>query len=133
MEKLASESLFSFSIELAAALKFRRFRLDHLTASMELRLQRLQILNHLPLLLLTQFESERMALIAQAGQRCVNDSSPSFSRRVFRRGRVERFDLQSQILRVILFGPADATEIFRAGLGSQHAVNSRHGAVVKIW
>src|SRR5262249_17271921 len=73
-----------------------------------------------------------MALIAQAGQRRVNDSSPSLSRRVFRRGRVERFDLQSQILRVILLRPADAAEIFRTSFSGQHAVNRRHGTVVEV-
>src|SRR5262249_24150776 len=95
-------------------------------------LQGLQILNHLPLLFLAQFEPEWMALIAQAGQRRVDDSSPGLSRRVFRRGRAERLDLQSQILRVILFGPADSTEILRTGFGGQYAVNGRHGAVVEV-
>src|SRR5215813_9506864 len=95
-------------------------------------LKRLQILDHLTLLFLAQFEPERMALIAQAGQRRVDDSSPGLSRRVFRRGRAERLDLQSQILRVIFFGPADATEILRTGFGGQYAVNGRHGAVVEV-
>src|SRR5215813_2677923 len=98
---------------------------------MKSRLKRFQILDHLSLLFLAQLESERMALIAQTGQRCVNDSSPSLSRRVLRGGGVERFELQSQILRVVFLRGANATEIFWPSFGGQHAVYSRHGAVVK--
>src|SRR5262245_42196142 len=73
-----------------------------------------------------------MALIAQAGQRRVDDSAPRFSGRILRRGGVESFDLQAQILRVVFFRPTDSPEIFRTGFRGQDAINRWYRAVVEV-
>lgn len=47
------------------------------------RSKRLQVFDHLPLFFLTQLEAERMALIAQARNRCVHHTAARFAGGVF--------------------------------------------------